>query len=256
MNKFSHIIALSLIFTASSLAQDVPKAEVYLGYSYMRTATATQVNAFNNNGGLSSFQYNFNKDLAVVGELGGYQAGDVSIHGPSFGTLDSTFFSYQFGPRVSINKAGRVTPFVHYLVGGVHESRSFNVPTALIPPGTQFPPDLKVEMGNQFTKFRSTQNAFAMTIGGGFDVKLSQLIAIRPAQVDYMPSHFSPFNVPGVPGSVNNTRWQHNLRYSAGITFRFGGGAISSPTAFLDSSSSQPAYKRAPLQTNLTPSAQ
>lgn len=256
MKTLSLILEVSVILVVSLLAQDVPKGEVYLGYSYIRTATATQINAFNNNGGLSSLQYNFNKNFAVVGELGGYQAGDVSIHGPSFGTLDSTFFSYQFGPRVSINKTGRVTPFFQYLVGGVHESRSFNVPTALIPPGMQFPSDLKVETGSQFTKFRSTQNAFAMTIGGGFDVKLTRLIAIRPAQVDYMPTHFSPFNVPGVPGNLNNTRWQHNLRYSAGISFRFGGGPTSSSTALLDNNTSQPNYKRSPLLTNLTPSAQ
>ncbi len=255
MKRLLCILAGMLVVAGSSLAQDVPKAEVYLGYSYLRTATATQVNAFNNNGGLSSLQYNFNKNFAIVGELGGYQAGNVSIHGSNFGTLDSTFFSYQFGPRVSINKTGTVTPFFHYLVGGVHESRSFNVPTALIPPGTQFPSDLKIEMGNQFTKFRSTQNAFAMTIGGGFDIKLTRLISIRPAQVDYIPSHFSPFNVPGVPGNINNTRWQHNLRYSAGINFRFGGGPTSTSTASL-SSSNPDAYKRVPVVKYLTPSAQ
>lgn len=238
MNKLLYILPIAFALTGSSLAQDVPKAEVYLGYSYMRTATATQVNAFNNNGGLSSLQYNFTNHLAVAGELGGYHAGGISIHGPNFGTLDSTFFSYQFGPRVSVNKTGRVTPFLQYLVGGVHESRSFNIPTALISPGSRFPSDLRVEMGPEFTKIRSTQNAFAMTIGGGLDVKLTRLVAIRPAQVDYIPSHFSPFNVPGVPGNVNNTRWQHNLRYSAGIDFRFAGTGTSSPTALLNTDSS------------------
>ena len=232
MKKLALILGCMFLFGTLAVAQEAAKAEVFLGYSYLRTGTGGQVNAFNNNGGLGSLQYNFNDNIAIVGELGGFHAGNVSITGPDLRSLDQTFFSYQFGPRLSLNKTGRITPFVHYLVGGAHQSRSFSVPTALIPPGFNVPSGVTVDSGATSTRIRSTQNAFAMTIGGGMDVNVSRTIAIRPFQLDYVGSHFSPLNIPGVDTITgqastfnNNTRWQNSLRYSAGLGFRFGGGA-------------------------------
>ena len=236
MRKLALILGCMFVAGVLAVAQDAPKAEVFLGYSYLRTGTGGQVNAFNNNGGLGSLQYNFNNNIGIVGELGGFHAGNVSIGGPDLSSLDQTFFSYQFGPRFSLNKTGRITPFAHYLVGGVHQSRSFSIPTALIPLGFNPPSGVTVEEGATNTRIRSTQNAFGMTIGGGMDVNLSDRIAVRPFQLDYLGTHFSPLNVAGA-GTIagidfnNNTRWQNSLRYSAGIGFRFGGGMPPTPTA-------------------------
>jgi hypothetical protein len=103
------------------------------------------------------------------------------------------------------------------------------VPTALIPAGTTAPRGLTLESGSPgFTKIKSTQNAFAMEMGGGVDVQITKLIAIRPIQLDYLPTHFSPLNFSVADLSLNtknDVRWQNNLRYSAGVAFRFGGGS-------------------------------
>lgn len=225
MRTISLLLGIACLLSMTVSAQEIATAEVYLGYSYLRTATGTQVNAFNNNGGLGALQYNVNEYLAIVGELGGYAAGNVSIRGREFSSVDQTYFSYQFGPRFSMNKEGRYTPFVHFLLGGVHGSRSFAVPNSLIPPDAVVPPGMRATVNAETTRFRSTQNAFAMTIGGGLDIRINPRIALRPIQVDYLPSSFSPFNVPGIPSGFNDTNWQHNLRYSAGVVFRFGGAA-------------------------------
>ncbi len=236
MRKLALILGFMFVVGAFAVAQDAPKAEVFLGYSYLRTGTGGQVNAFNNNGGLGSLQYNFTNNIGIVGELGGFHAGNVSISGPDLSSLDQTFFSYQFGPRFSLNKTGRISPFAHYLVGGVHQSRSFSLPTALIPLGFNPPSGVTVEEGATNTRIRSTQNAFGMTIGGGMDINVSDRIAVRPFQLDYLGTHFSPLNVAGA-GTIagidfnNNTRWQNSLRYTAGIGFRFGGGMPPTPTA-------------------------
>jgi hypothetical protein len=77
-----------------------------------------------------------------------------------------------------------------------------------------------------FTKVRSTQNAFAMAIGGGVDIKVGRHLAVRPAQLDWLPTNFSPFNVTvpsGIFPNFNTSNWQQNFRYSGGVTFRFGG---------------------------------
>ncbi len=221
MRKILCSIGIMCLLALMAAAQEVPRGEVFLGYSYVRAATGSQVNAFNNNGGLGDLQVNINEYLSVVAELGGYAAGNVSVKGPDLSSLDQTFFTYQFGPRFSLNKLGRIVPFGHFLLGGAHQSRSFTVPGL---PAANIPPGVTVEPNPTYTRYRTTQNAFAMTIGGGFDVNLTKRFAVRPFQLDYLPSHFSPFNIPGLSqvGINNNTNWQNNLRYSAGIAFRFG----------------------------------
>ena len=195
--------------------------EVFGGYTFVRVNTGTQVNAFTTNGGLASFQYNINTNLGFVGELGGTHQGDITVAGPAI-PFDQTQFTYLFGPRVFVNKERRFSPFIEFLVGGIHNSRSFSVPNALLPAPLVVPRGVTAEPGSSATKFRSTQNAFAMALGGGLDIKLSKMVAVRPIQLDYLPSHFSPLNIPGVPAGLNDTNWQHNLRYSAGVTFGFG----------------------------------
>lgn len=222
MRKLLLIMGL-LLLAGSMMAQEVPTAEGYLGYTFIRINPSTKVNGFTSNGGLGSFQVNFNKNFGVLGEFSGIHKTGVNIGGPDI-PLEQTQFTYLFGPRVFINKAGRFSPFVEYLFGGVHNSRSFSVPNSVLSPGFTVPSGVTAEVGATATRFRSTQNAFAMAVGGGLDIKLNRHVAIRPAQLDYLPTHFSPLNIPGVPFTLNDVRWQHNLRYSTGVVFRFGSG--------------------------------
>jgi hypothetical protein len=226
MRKLFVLVGLVVLAGSMMMAQEVPTAEAYAGFSFIRVNTAGNVNSFTPTGGLGSFQVNFNKNFGVVAEFGGTHKEGNSIAGPDR-PLEQTQFTYLFGPRVFFNKAGRYAPFFEYLVGGVHNSRSFPVPNSAIPLGFVVPRGVTVDVGATTTRFRTTQNAFGMAIGGGLDIKLSKVIAVRPIQLDYMPTHFSPLNIPGVGqvfGADNSTRWQQNLRYSGGITFRFGSG--------------------------------
>lgn len=218
-------VLVVLVFAAGTMliAQEVPTAEVYMGYTFIRINTGTQVNAFTPSGGLGAIQFNFNKNFGLVGEFGGTHKEGVSISGPDR-ALEQTQFSYLFGPRAFVNRAGRYSPFVEFLFGGVHNSRSFGVSNSLLTPGFNVPSGVTADVGPTSTRFRTTQNAFAYALGGGLDIKLHRHIAVRPIQLDYLPTHFSPLNIPGV-GTVNDVRWQHNIRYSGGITFRLGAGA-------------------------------
>ena len=221
MRKGLVLVALVLLTGTIVLAQEVPVAEAYGGFTWVRFNPASNVNAFTAVGGIGSFQVNIHKNVGIVGEFGGTTHGDITVFGASF-PMDQTQFSYLFGPRLFVNKAGRFSPFVEFLIGGNHDSRSFSVPNSAIPVGAQVPSGVTAEVGATSTKFRTTQNAFSYAIGGGFDIKLSKAFAVRPIQLDYMPTHFSPFNIPGIPGTVNDVNWQHNIRYSAGVLFRFG----------------------------------
>jgi hypothetical protein len=232
MKKLVVTIACLSMLTIYSAAQEVPKAEFYAGYTFVRFYPNSGVQAFTANGGLGSFQYNFTRHFSFVAELGGVTNSRINV--ANFGSIqpNQTSFTYLFGPRLFFNKAGVVSPFIEYEVGGFHNSRSFNISNDLL----TFPlpplPGVGVTTYPTYTKFRSTQNAAAMAVGGGVDIRLSHLIGFRPIQLDYLPTHFSPFNVPGLGLglNVNRTTWQNNLRYSTGVLFRLGGATPPPPT--------------------------
>ena len=54
-----------------------------------------------------------------------------------------------------------------------------------------------------------------MAAGGGVDVNITQHIAVKPIQVEYFMTQ-----LPQLASNLN--RVQNNLRYSAGVVFRFG----------------------------------
>jgi opacity protein-like surface antigen len=205
----------------------VPVGEVYGGYSYIRVAPSGQVNAFNANGGIGEFQYNLRKSLGLVAEFGGYGSGTITAFGQNFKGSQSVF-TYLFGPRLTLKKTHKMSPFFEVLLGGAHESRSATLPNSLIPTSIVVPPGVTITGGSPNGKLTSHQNAFAMALGGGLEIKIKQSIAIRPIEVNWLPSHFSPLNftpTAGVPATVaanTGAKWQQNFRYSGGISFRFG----------------------------------
>src|SRR5271170_1895106 len=174
MNKQSLSFAFVFLFTLGLAAQDVPKAEVYGGYSFIRYNASAPVNAFTANGGVGSFQYNFTKHFGFVAELGGVHNGKLTVGSSGILQPDQTAFTYLFGPRVFFNKAGVVSPFFEFLVGAAHNSRSFNVPDSLLPTTIPSVPGVTVTPGSPYTKFASTQTAFTMATGGGIDIRLSR----------------------------------------------------------------------------------
>ncbi len=205
MRKMFLAISLLLFVGAVCAAQEVPKQEIYLGYSFVRVNAATSVPAFTANGGLGSFQYNFNDYVAAVAEVGGTHNGNISGV-----QLDSTFMTYLFGPRFTVNKARKVEYYVHGLFGASHYTRSILV-TTVVNPQTGVSASGRAE---------GSADAFSMAWGGGIDLKLSRTIALRPIQLDYLMTRFQPLFMDGV-GSANSNSNQHHIRYSTGLVFRF-----------------------------------
>jgi len=250
-----HLLGISclLLFAIHLAAQDVPKAEVYVGYTYLRFNASAPTNAFSANGAQGSFQFNATHWLGLVAELGGVTNDSLTVATSQTLHPNQTAFTYLFGPRFSINKGGVVSPFFEYFVGGFHNSRSFSLSNSLFPGG--IPPAIRgvTETNNgTTTKFASTQNAAAMAIGGGVDIRLNHRLALRPIELDYLPTHFSPFNIAGL-GNVNATKWQQNLRYSAGLDFRFGGAPPPQPKAACAATPAEVLPWEGPVNTAVTP---
>src|SRR5436305_13542377 len=112
MKKVVCLIVLVLLGSLAAFGQDVPKAELFLGYNYVRVNSTTQIPAYSANGGSSQFAYNFSKYVSAVFDIGGYHNNVISGY-----KVDNTMLSYLCGPRVNIRK-GRVIPYVNTLFGG------------------------------------------------------------------------------------------------------------------------------------------
>jgi opacity protein-like surface antigen len=177
------LLGFASLFGVAAQAQERKTIDVFAGYSFIRDNPSTRgAQSFDLHGGSASVAYNVNNWLSGVADLGGYH--NTSILGGG-GTLST----YLFGPRVSYRRFGRVTPFGQVLFGVAHTGRAL-----LATP--------------------NSQNAFAMTVGGGLDYRLSSHFSIRPAELDYLLTRFNEF-------TNTSAQSQNNLRVSTGIVFRF-----------------------------------
>ena len=180
------LLSFASIFALTAQAQEERKTiDVFAGYSYVRANPATGAgDSFSLNGGSASIAYNFNKWLSGVADFGGYHTTNGLASG-----LDGTLSTYLFGPRVSYRRFRRVTPFGEVLFGVAHT-------------------------GASLLNTANSQNAFAMTVGGGVDYRVSSRFSIRPLKVDYLLTRFNELN-------TISTQNQNNLRVSTGIVFHF-----------------------------------
>ena len=143
--------------------------------------------AFSANGGSGQFVINFNKWFGFVSDVGAVHNGNIGGY-----HLDSTFTNFLFGPRIPIRVSSRATPYFQTLFGGVYASTSANI---AVPPGSvNLPPPVDPgygvpaggSTGNAIALRASTQQTvFAMTVGGGLDIKINRWMSFRPVGLDY-----------------------------------------------------------------------
>jgi hypothetical protein len=176
---FAPLIGLFLLAT-SAVAQ-LPKGNVFFGYSYVRTDAF--VPSFNNNANLNGWEGSLEggvlPHIGIVADLSGHYGGQDF----NFGRVDGSVYNFLFGPRVSVG-VGKLTPFAHVLVGAGHVSAS-----------------------SRAAAFSTSDTSFADAIGGGVDYKLIPAVAWR-FQADLLQTRF-----------FSDT--QNNFRFSTGIVVHF-----------------------------------
>ncbi|HYH01438.1 MAG TPA: hypothetical protein VD837_20090 [Terriglobales bacterium] len=203
MSKTLFLFAV-LFCSISLLAGDAttPKAEVFGGYSYLRSSG----NGFNGwegqvTGWLSPY-------LGITGDFSGhYRSTDFTE--PTTGvsvSADQNLHTFLAGPTLA-GRFGNHAVFGHALFGAARYSVSGNVDIPIV--------------GGISTGIDSATK-FAMVFGGGFDLGISPRFAIRPAQLDYLYTRFNNLEAIGAGFSTTNGH-QNSFRYSAGVVFRFGG---------------------------------
>jgi hypothetical protein len=147
------LVFLLALARTDAAAQDVPRAEVFGGFSYIRKPIGM---GHSNNlvGWQAGPDINFSKNVALAFDFGG----QYSVGG-QYGSLSR--YEYATGPRFKYRR-GRTAFFVHGLVGGDYE---------------------------QSTK----RGAALLGAGGGVDLNVSDRLAIRVMQFDSLHDYSRNF---------------------------------------------------------------
>ena len=206
------LVGLALLIGRTAFAQEYDKVELSGNYSYASGNPANVLHHFALNGGGGAFDYNFNRFFGLKWDMQGYGAStstftNVNVINPLItgGTTiapsvsaSGNLFTYMGGPQFRL-PTHTFKPFAEVLIGGAHTNLYRN---------------LYNEAG--VTSTGSSNNSFAMAIGGGFDIRLGRHFSFRPFQMDYVLTTFKDNLVPG--GSSHQNNW----RYIAGINLTWG----------------------------------
>jgi len=149
--------ATSLVFLAllPAVAQNVPKAEVFGGYSWA---------GGNFHGWNASVTGNVTKRFGIVADFSGHYGSEID--GPLLVKEDA--HSFLFGPRVTFRRK-KVSPFVYALFGVTRFHASATV---------------------SGQKLSDTDTGFSSAVGGGLDIKLNDRVSVRAFQLDYFRPNF------------------------------------------------------------------
>jgi opacity protein-like surface antigen len=196
VRKFVLCAVATLAFAMTAFAQDVPKGEIFGGYSYYNADisntqaisgdTKSRINLNGWNGELTGY---FNNFFGITADISGHY-GSPTVGSAS---LDTKVYNFLFGPQVAF-RSERATVFGRALFGAAKTKA--DVPN----------------FGNVYD-----DTSFAWGFGGGIDIGMGRNFAIRPAQFDYIRTNTSLNSSFG----LNTDNGQNNFRYSAGIVFRF-----------------------------------
>lgn len=214
LSPFAVSVVLVLLIPSTPVvsAQDFPAAEFFVGFTTNNNQYG--IDRHNSPGWHMSFGYNFIRNLRLVGDFAGqYHSTDIVwTNGRGASAND---YQILFGPEFAIRSGSKATPFVHTLVG--FATRHYAVPngvwTCTYYSCSENHFDISQEWG------------FAAGVGGGLDLKIHDIVAVRLFQADWIPAHLSQDNPNAIPaqGQVPTMRgWQHNYRFSCGFNFLFG----------------------------------
>ena len=151
------------LFVSSSVAwAQVPKGNVFFGYSY-GSADLNSNDRSNLNGWEGSLEGKVLPFVGIVADLNGlYGTNNFPSSTQTF-HVNAHEHNFLFGPRVSVG-IGRVRPFAHALFGAGHVTVSTS-------------------------GYSASDTSFATALGGGLDFKLIPLVSWR-FQGDYLQTRF------------------------------------------------------------------
>lgn len=158
MRKSFIVIMMLLAASVSAAAQtEIPKAELFGGYSWA---------GGNFHGWGASVTGNVNRWFGLTADFSGHYGHEQD----AVVRENQRALSYLFGPRFTLRKHRRVTPFAYALFGGINYG-------------------IRLSLSGQ-TLVAVNDSGFNMALGGGLDVKVNKHLAVRAFQIDYLRPNF------------------------------------------------------------------
>jgi hypothetical protein len=192
-----------LLAALAAAADEMPRMETFLGYTYVRANSTGALPPFSANGGGGQFAYNFNRWLGGVADIGAVHSGDIGG-----AAIDNTSLNFLFGPRVSLRHS-HLRPYFQVLWGGAYLAASSELRAIVAGPSAVVP-------GQPITaRLVASETAFALSAGGGLDIRMNKHVSFRPIAVDYYLTRFQNFR-------AQNDNSQNNVRYTTGFNFTLG----------------------------------
>jgi opacity protein-like surface antigen len=205
MRKSIVLTGLLLLATGLSLAQaDFPKVETSPAFMYVRTPIANR--DLNCAGAGGTLAYNLSSPLGIAFDGGGCKYFSNTFAAGN--KVDGHLYTFLFGPRLTFRSHSPLTPFMDVNFGVARISLTCKSSAA--------------ECVNRTFGATVSKNAFALTAGGGFDLKLNKKIALRLIQADYLYTRFGNDCSLAVCGNSNS---QNSFRLKSGLVIGWGGSA-------------------------------
>ncbi|MFB3916784.1 MAG: outer membrane beta-barrel protein [Terriglobales bacterium] len=232
MRKLTLIALLVFVLAACSLAAEIPKFEVFGGYSLLHMNTNLPkadfgTDSIDPSGWRGSFTYNVNRYIGLTAEVGGqYNSSTFSplIPEPPIGAPtaplaaplvpsgdvvhDSTrIHTFLFGPKFT-KRGKKLSPYAQVLFGLAHGAMNASV------------------NGGPSTELLS-DDTLGISFGVGLDAHFTRRLSLRVGQLDLLHTGFDFRPVAGLAGlpentTINASSSQNNLRFSTGMVFNFG----------------------------------
>jgi opacity protein-like surface antigen len=212
MKNFSFALILALILAAPSFAQ-TPRVEIFGGGTWLRADLSPDLNPVglghvNAIGWEGSATENLNSWFGGTLDFSGvYSRPTVKIATNAFGPglpatniaftngINADAYTVMYGPTVAYRRGQRIVPFGRLLLGALNARASTTSKGAAA-----------IGIDEKFSRTR-----FAYAAGGGADIALSPLFALR-VTAEWIRSTFADFS---------DDR-QNNIRISGGLVVRFG----------------------------------
>jgi opacity protein-like surface antigen len=161
--RIKYVLAVLALFACSSLAfAQVPKGNVFFGYSYA-SADLNNNDRSNLNGWEASLEGKFLPFIGVVADFSGHYGTNDFPSSTTIFRVDAREYNFLFGPRVSVS-VGKIRPFAHALLGAGN-----------------------VHVSGQ--GYSASDTAFSTALGGGLDFHFFPALAWR-FQGDYLQTGF------------------------------------------------------------------
>jgi hypothetical protein len=203
IRRLAWLLIVVLVDTVSSTAQGYPIVEFSGGISYAHANIGSSADMI---GWHITFGMNPARSLRLLGDFSEQQVqSSAIIYNGERSTIKD--YEYVWGPQFVYRRNPRVAPFAHALIGVA--ARHYTAPS-----NTPGGPDV---FAHDF--------GFASVFGGGVDINVARMVAIRIMQVDVSLEHrnwvdaqFTP-SIAQLPASGN---WQARPRIACGIVIKVG----------------------------------